>query len=115
MKRYGYLFLVVVLNTVAASDGFAASGPATRPLPASKADKAAITHPSHAAPGDAPKTGGRPGAVNNRQTQVPAGGKNSLAIDGTAIGARQSSSVNGTGVRARENSSINGATMAARH
>jgi hypothetical protein len=115
MKRYGYLFLVVVLSTVAASDGFAASGPPAHPLPASKADKTAITHPSHAAPGDAPKTGGRSGAVGNGQAQPPGGGKGISAIDGTGIGAQHNASVNGTGVGAQQDSSINGAKMEARH
>ena len=115
MKRYGYLFLVVVLNMVAASDGFAASGPPTRPLPASKADKVAITHGSHAAPGEAPKTGGRSGAVGNGQAQPPGGGKSVSAIDGTRIGAQHNASVNGTAVGAQQNSSINGAKMEARH
>ena len=112
MNRYGYLFfLVVVLSTVAANDGFAASGPPARPLPANKADKAAITQGSH----EAPKTRGRSGAVGNGQAQAPGGGKGISAIDGTAMGTQHSSSVNGTGVGAQQNSSINGAKMEARH
>jgi hypothetical protein len=114
MKRYSYLFFVLVLTTVATREGFAASGSPTHPLLASKADKAVIMHGSHAAPGEAPKTRGRSGAVGNGLAQPLGGGKSMSAIGGTAMVARHRSSVNGTGVGAQQDSSINGAKMGAR-
>ena len=116
MKAYRSLWVALVLSTVAASDGLAAPEPPPRHVaPPSSAGKVAVTHESHAAPGDAAKTGERPGAVGNRQTQTPGGGKGTSSINGTGIGARHSPSINGTGMGAQHKSSINGTGIGARH
>lgn len=116
MKMVSAGIVVLVLSLIAVSDVFAASGPPpTHAVPPSVAGQVAVTHGIRAAPGEAPKAGGRPGAVSNRQAPTPVGDKGSTSINGTGVGARRSSSVNGTGMGVQHNASINGTGMGARH
>jgi len=65
MKAYDYLFVVLVLSTVAANDGFAAQAQASRNEGRPGASgKAVATNGGHPARGQAPKHGGLPGAVS---------------------------------------------------
>jgi len=101
MKAYGYLFVVLVLSTVAANDGFAAQAQASRNEGRPGASgKAVATNGGHPARGQAPKHGGLPGAVGKTGGEGPGGGKGSSSINGTEIRA-DSASINGTGMGAQ--------------
>jgi hypothetical protein len=83
MKVYGYVFVLLVLSTGAATAGQAAQGQA----PKNGRPSAAGTTPrgGPATQGQAVKNGGLPSASGKAGRQEPGGGKGSSAINGTEI------------------------------
>jgi hypothetical protein len=83
MKVYGYVFVLLVLSTGAATAGQAAQGQAPkneRPSTASTTPRA-----GSATQGQALKNGGLSRASGKAGRQEPDGGKGSSAINGTEI------------------------------
>jgi hypothetical protein len=83
MKVFGYLFVVLVLSTVAANAGQAPQGQAPKNRAPSASSK--TTHGGQATQGQFPKNGGLPSASGKAGRQEPGGGKGSSAINGTEI------------------------------
>jgi hypothetical protein len=86
MKAYGYVFVVLVLSTVAANAGQTSQGQAPKNRAPSVSSK--TTQGGQTTQGQAPKNGGLPGASSKAEGQGPGGGKGSSSINGTGMGTR---------------------------
>ena len=87
MKAYGYVFVVLVLSTVAANAGQTSQGQAPKnrvPSTSSKTTQGG----GQTTQGQAPKNGGLPGASSKAEGQRPGGGKGSSSINGTGMGTQ---------------------------